>query len=416
MTEKKNGRTFILIFLGMLTAFGPFVTDMYLPTLPSMAEHFTTSASMVQLGLTASMIGLAVGQLIFGPLSDRFGRKKPLVMAMALFLVATAGCILSHNIMQFIAFRLVQGMAGAGGIVIARSVASDMYSGRELAVMLAVTGAINGVAPVCAPVIGGMMAGSAGWQGIFLCLFVLGAVLLAMSLHFRETYTALPQQASGRVCGRKNNVLAGFKALGGNRLYLCCVLQYAFANGVLFTNISSSPFIMQHHYGFSPLMFSVCFGINAVAIGLAATLSVRFGSMRKAMVTGSTGMAVISVLLCAAMCMNCSFWIYEVLLFGLLMSLGLTFTASNTIAMNAGRDNAGAASALLGALGFAMGGLVSPIAGMGDIMKSTGALFVVCSALSLLFATLTSKIMGSDGQKSRHGLNQPAISASSYLK
>ena len=152
--ERKNNRTFILIFLGMLTAFGPFVTDMYLPTLPSMADYFSTSASMVQLGLTASMIGLAIGQLVFGPLSDRYGRKKPLVTAMVLFLVATIGCIRCTDISQFIILRLVQGMAGAGGIVIVRSVASDMYTGRELAMMLAVIGAINGVAPVTAPVIG----------------------------------------------------------------------------------------------------------------------------------------------------------------------------------------------------------------------------------------------------------------------
>ena len=158
---EKNNRIFILIFLGMLTAFGPFVTDMYLPTLPSMAEYFGTSASMVQLGLSSSMAGLAIGQLIFGPISDSTGRKPPLGTALVLFLAATAGCIYAADIKLFIAMRLVQGIAGAGGIVIARSIASDIYTGRDLAAMLAVIGAINGIAPVTAPVIGGALAGAA---------------------------------------------------------------------------------------------------------------------------------------------------------------------------------------------------------------------------------------------------------------
>ena len=140
---KCNSQLFILCFLGMLTAFGPFVTDMYLPTLPAMAVSFGTTSSMVQLGLTASMIGLAVGQLFFGPISDKYGRRVPLIMAMLLFLVSTLGCLFSANIMQFVVWRLVQGVSGAGGIVISRSVAADLFSGKELAKMLALIGAIK---------------------------------------------------------------------------------------------------------------------------------------------------------------------------------------------------------------------------------------------------------------------------------
>lgn len=148
---KENSKLFLLILLGMLTAFGPFVTDMYLPSLPAMGQYFNTTSSMVQLGLTTSMIGLAVGQIFFGPLSDRYGRRLPLVAAMWLFIASTLCCLFSQSIGQFVAFRLVQGIAGAGGIVISRSIATDKYSGKELAKMLAVIGAINGVAPVAAP-------------------------------------------------------------------------------------------------------------------------------------------------------------------------------------------------------------------------------------------------------------------------
>ena len=115
---KENSKVFLLILLGMLTAFGPFVTDMYLPSLPSMGDYFSTTSSMVQLGLTTSMIGLAVGQVFFGPLSDRYGRRLSLLVAMWLFIASTLLCLFSRSIEQFVAFRLLQGIAGAGGIVI----------------------------------------------------------------------------------------------------------------------------------------------------------------------------------------------------------------------------------------------------------------------------------------------------------
>ena len=258
---RQNSRVFILIFLGMLTAFGPFVTDMYLPTFPEMADFFHTSSSMVQLGLTASMIGLAAGQLFFGPLSDKYGRRPLLIAGMFLFLVSTLGCVYSQTALQFVGWRLVQGIAGASGIVISRSIAADKYAGRELAKMLGIIGAINGVAPVAAPMGGGMLAESIGWQGIFWCLFCIGILLLAGSFHLTESLPAANRRKTDWA-----DVFRGFGAVLRNRQYLCYILQFGFAQGVLFANISSAPFIMQEHYGFSPMTFSVCFGANALAI------------------------------------------------------------------------------------------------------------------------------------------------------
>ena len=153
---------FLILFLGMLSAFGPFVTDMYLPTLPSMADVFNTTPSLVQMGLAASMFGLAIGQIFFGPLSDKYGRKVVLVSAMALFAVSVVASIYSPSIEFFNFCRFLQGLGGSGGIVLSRSIATDCYSGRELAKTLAIIGAVNGIAPVTAPVIGGIVAGSVG--------------------------------------------------------------------------------------------------------------------------------------------------------------------------------------------------------------------------------------------------------------
>lgn len=214
-TKKQDSKLFILIFLGMLSAFGPFVMDMYLPTLPAMSDYFHTTSSMVQLGLTSSMVGLAIGQLIFGPLSDKYGRQRPLIIALFLFLFSTVGCIFSQNIMQFVVLRFVQGVAGAGGVVLSRSIATDKYSARELATMLAIIGAINGIATVAAPIAGGVLAEGAGWHGIFWFLFLLGGVLLCCSFRMQESLPAhrRPEVNWKGICRNFGTVLS-------NRRYL----------------------------------------------------------------------------------------------------------------------------------------------------------------------------------------------------
>ena len=376
--EKDNSKLFILILLGMLTAFGPFVTDMYLPSLPVMGEYFNTSSSMVQLGLTTSMIGLAVGQIFFGPLSDRYGRRIPLQVAMWLFIVSTVFCLFAQNIQQFVAFRLIQGITGAGGIVIARSIATDKFSGRDLAKMLAIIGAINGIAPVVAPIIGGVFTEAIGWQGIFGILLVLGVLLLAGCIRFRES---LPKE--NRLATKWADTFHSFKVVLKNKQFVCYVLQLAFAQGVLFAYIASSPFIIQQHYGYSPFAFSVCFSINAIAIGGAAAFSVKFRRPANGTLIGCMGMLIFSLLECAALALGCSFWIYELLLLAVLFMMGMTFTTSTALAMECERDNAGTASALLGAVCFSFGGIVSPLVGIGNILISTGVIFVICSLCSL---------------------------------
>lgn len=376
--RKKNSLLFLFILLGSLTAFGPFVTDMYLPSLPSMTRYFNTSSSMIQLGLTTSMIGLAVGQIFFGPISDKYGRRPPLLGAILLFILSTIGCLFAPSIEVFLFLRLIQGIAGAGGIVIARSVATDSFSNHDLAKAMAIIGAINGVAPVAAPVAGGFLTDAVGWRGIFTILLIIGVLLLMGILHFRES---LP--VSRRRSVRWLDLLFSFGLVLKNRAYVCYVLQMGFAMGVLFANISSSPFIVQEHFGFSAVMFSLVFGVNSLAIGIAAGLSVKFKTPESATLTGCIGMVIFSTLECLALNMGCSFWIYEGSLIALLFMMGLTFTSSTTLAMALERENSGTASALLGAVGFAFGGLVSPLVSIGNILTGTGMIFFICSLCSL---------------------------------
>ena len=297
---------------------------------------------------------------------------------MWLFIASTIFCLFSQNIEQFVAFRLIQGLAGAGGIVISRSVATDKYSGKDLAKMLAVIGAINGVAPVVAPVIGGVFMEFIGWKGIFGILLGLGVVLLAGSYCFRES---LPRER--RLASKWKDTSRSFKTVLQNRQYVFYVLQMAFAQGVLFSYIASSPFIVQQHYGFSALAFSLCFAVNSVAIGAGAAFSVKFHRPTSCTLAGCIGMLVAAVGECIAMMNGCSFWVYELFLFFLLFVMGLTFTSTTTLAMECQRENAGTASALLGAVCFAFGGIVSPLVGIGDILVSSGIIFVISAVCSL---------------------------------
>ncbi len=260
----------------MLTAFGPFVTDMYLSALPAMMESFDTSASMVQLSLTCCMVGLGLGQLAFGPLSDRYGRKPLLVGTILFYILSTLFCLYSDTICLFVLFRLFQGMAASGSIVIARSIATDLYDGHQLAKMLAVVGSINGFAPVLAPVIGGMMVKTTGWEGIFAVLLGIGVVLLIAVCFFRES---LPVER--RLQSTFLHTISNYKPLLKNRSYMGYMLQLGFAQAAIFTNIASAPFIMQQYFGFTPEQFSLCFGMNAVAIVVSASVGAKFKQIEK---------------------------------------------------------------------------------------------------------------------------------------
>jgi DHA1 family bicyclomycin/chloramphenicol resistance-like MFS transporter len=368
---------FLLIFLGLMSAFGPFLTDMYLPTLPSMVEDFHTTEALVQFSLTMGMIGLAIGQVFFGQMSQKWGRKPILIASMALFVVAAVASIFSKTITFFLICRLAQGLGGAGGIVLARSIATDCYHGRELAKMMAIIGAINGIAPATAPVIGGLVANSLGWQGIFAILTGIGVVLGVMSVIYKET---LPKE-----CRQTGSLWAGFsdyRKVCSIKRFVALVLGYGFSAGVLFAYISAAPFIIQGHFHFNEIWFAVIFGINSVCIGVGSGLALRFKSLERAMVIGAIGMTIFAVLqLIGVVALN-EFWVYESTTLLMLVCLGMVFTTTTSMAMDQGRAYTGAAAAIVGAIGFVFGGAVSPIVGLGNIQITTAIVLIVCSVIS----------------------------------
>ncbi|MGM9803818.1 MAG: multidrug effflux MFS transporter [Muribaculaceae bacterium] len=382
-----NYKVYLLILLGALSAFGPFVTDMYVPSLPSMVDDFHSTVPMVQMGLSFSMIGLALGQLIFGPLSDKYGRRRPVLVAMLVFCVSTLASIFAPTIEVFIGLRLLQGISGAGGIVISRSVATDTFDGHQLLKMLAIIGAINGIAPVAAPVVGGAIVTSIGWRGIFVVLLVIGVLLTFGSFYMRESLPVERRKTTGFW-----QTFRLFGVVMRNRRFMCYVMQQATAQAILFGNIASSTFIVQNHYGLSPVYFSLCFAINGVFIGVFAALSARFRKAENCVAVSCAGMLALSLVQAVVLYADCNIWIYEIVLNALLGFMGLTFTASTTLALNSERANAGTASAVFGAIGFVSGGLVTPLVGVGNMLHTTAIVFVVGAILSALFAFLARRV------------------------
>lgn len=366
---------FLIVLLALLAAFPPLVTDMYLPTLPAMQESLHTVTSMVQMGLTASMVGMALGQVFLGPLSDKYGRRPLLLASLAGFCLTTLACALAPTIEVFIAMRLLQGMGAAGGVVLSRSVAADAYSGRELLRIMAIIGAVGGIIPVAGPVAGGLVGGLIGWRGIFLVLLGIGAVILLMATRFRES---LPPER--RTPGGVLSAFGGYTALGRNRHFLATVLAFAFGQAMLFAYISAAPFVLQQQYGFSELQFSVTFGVNALAIGLGSALSVKARSVVGATRMGAAGATLMALTLMALMAWRPSLWAFEVSVWLMLFFVGFLFCGASTMALDAGRSHSGVAAAIVGASGFLFGGIVTPIVGFGDIALTMS---IVCAGSGL---------------------------------
>lgn len=375
---KRNSYIFTLAFVGMIAAFGPFVTDFYLPALPALSDYFGAPASMIQLSLTVGMIGLGTGQLIVGPLSDRYGRRMPLLLSLAAFVAATAGCIMTDSIGRFLLYRFVQGLAGAGGVVISRSIATDLYAGRELARFFSVLGSVQGIVPIAAPVIGGLLLAVTDWKGIFAVLLGIGIALLVMTLAFRES-----------LAQRSRSVAASFKGYAPvlrNRRSMRYMGVQAMAMGVMFSYISASPFIFQQQYGLSPVAYSLCFGLNAFGIMAGSLLVLRSRSSERGLAIGTRGFFVMALATAIVLTQGGSVWLIEASFFLLMVMLGTIMPASTTLALEPLREYSGSASAALGFLSFLVGGICSPLVGMGDMAVSTAAVIALCALFTLLLA------------------------------
>ena len=384
--------TFLMFLLGMLSAFGPFVTDLYLPALPNLADYFKATPSASQLSLTMSMLGLSIGQLFIGPLSDKYGRKRLLVICLILFVVGTCACIYAPDIALFNAFRLVQGLAASGGIVIARSVSADSYRGPVLTKFLAMVSAVNGVAPIVAPVLGGFLLNFMSWKGTFAVLLLYGFVLLFMAGKFQESLP-VHRRSQKSILANFSLYVKVFRNGEFVRFFAVCTASMI----VLFGYIAASPFIFQALYGLNPIGFSLCFAMIAFCTAVGCATSGKIGNDRKAIKIAGFGIFVASLAVAACLLTHAPLPLLQVSFMATTFMFGLMQPPASALALNAERKNAGTASAAMGAAGFLMGGIASPIVGVGDIAVSASIMLVTGGFLTMLFMIIAKSKMPKKG-------------------
>ncbi|MBY6090728.1 multidrug effflux MFS transporter [Maritimibacter alkaliphilus] len=353
-----------ILVLALLSAVAPLATDMYLPGFPVMTEDLATGASTVQLTLTGFMVGLALGQLFIGPLSDSFGRRRPLLLGTALAVVAGFACALAPNVETLIALRLLQGFGGAAGVVIARAIISDRTtdagaSARLMQIMMM----IGGLAPVLAPIIGTGIVSLAGWRAVF----VVTAILSAVSFFgvFTKVTESLP--AENRTPGGAKALWKGIGTVITNRAYLGYTLTVGFAFAVMFAYISASPFVFQGILGLSPVQYSLAFGSNAIGLVVVSAVSAkvvgRVPPQRLAAI-GLTTMSCGALAVMACVLSGAGAGLMLPSIFCTVASLGLILGNVSALAISQTPRTAGTASALLGALQFCLGAVASPLVGL----------------------------------------------------
>ncbi|MER8047095.1 Bcr/CflA family multidrug efflux MFS transporter [Streptomyces sp. NPDC094032] len=365
-TARKAGLLVTLV-LGGLTALPPLSMDMYLPALPEVTEVLRAPAATVQLTLTACLAGMALGQLVVGPMSDKWGRRRPLLVGMIVYVLATAVCALAPSAGLLIGFRLLQGLAGAAGIVIARAVVRDLYDGVEMARFFSTLMLISGVAPIIAPLIGGQILRITDWRGVFYVLTGVGLLLTLVVWRFLPE--SLPPER--RHAGGVGEALRTMRGLLADRVFTGYMLAGGLAFAVLFAYISASPFVVQEIYGASPQTFSLLFGLNSVGLVAVGQINGRLlvGRVSLDKVLG-WGLGIILLASVALLLMTTGVFGEPGLvavaagLFVLMSAMGLAMPNTQAQALMRTPHAAGSGSALLGTSSFLIGAVASPLVGI----------------------------------------------------
>ncbi|MCS5736285.1 multidrug effflux MFS transporter [Herbiconiux sp. CPCC 203386] len=367
---RASQRLVYVIILGALVALGPFTIDLYLPAFPVLEADFDVPAALIQLTLTGTTIGFALGQLIVGPLSDRFGRRRPIIIATSLHVLACLGAAVAPEIWSLGVFRVLQGMGAAAGGVVAMAMVRDLFGGRRLVVMLSRLALVSGLAPIIAPVIGSQLLLVIDWRGIFWVLAAYGLlVVLVVSLWIRETLPTARRHDSGHTTTAQR-----YRAVLTDPIFVGVAIIGGMTFSGLFSYLSASSFLFQQVYGFDAQQFGILFAVNSLGIVGGAQLSARLTRY-----WGPQWIIAVSTVLLFGFAT--SIIVFDALGFGLwgtlvplwffIFSCGLTFPCVQVLALNSHGHEAGTAASLLGAVNFGLAGLISPLVGVLGIGSAT---------------------------------------------
>ncbi|WP_406278730.1 multidrug effflux MFS transporter [Embleya sp. NBC_00896] len=377
--------------LALLSFVVPLATDMYLPAFPRMADELHTDASGLQLTLTAFLFGLAAGQLVLGPLSDRCGRRRPILIGAAVCTVATALCAVAPSLWTLIALRFVMGFSGAAGVVVGRAVVSDLASGAAAARLFGVLMALGGIAPIVAPLVGGVVVAGAGWRAVFGILA--GASLLTFLAALFAVPESLPVERRGG--GGVRAVVRASAGVLRDRAYLGYAFAFAFGCGALFCYIAASPFLLQNVLGFGVRESSVAFAVGALTATLASVANVRLVARYDPRLLLRVGLLTMSATSACALLITLAgrldrFWALGLVGVGFL-GLGQVFATATALAIERVPQATGAGSAVLGTLQSVLGAVVAPLMGVAG-RHTAVPLFLgmtVCSAAAVAALALT---------------------------
>ncbi|GHO59881.1 multidrug effflux MFS transporter [Ktedonobacter robiniae] len=377
-----------VLILGGLGALGPLANDMYVPSLPTLSHDLAATTSQAQLTLSAFILGLALGQIVAGPISDARGRRWPLLIGIAVYVLTSLLCAIAPSMAILIPLRFIQGVAGAAGVALALAMVSDLYSGIAQARFFSLLMQVNGLAPMLAPLLGGQLLRVTSWHSIFVTL-ALAAVLLfaASALGLGETLPVSQRQRGGIT-----TTLSAFRELLLDRRFVGYALSCGFAFTACIIYISVSPFVLQNIYGISPQLLGIIFGINALGIVIMAQVNARLVGRVSSQHLLSYGYAMIALGGVALLVVVLSgIGLIGILpaFFILTSSLGLIMPNATTLAM-ANTRAAGSAAALLGVLQLAIGAVVAPLVGLGG---SASALPMAASIAAFALATLLTFIL-----------------------
>lgn len=391
MSNTHAPRMALAIPLGLMSGLGPLCIDLYLPALPQLANDLSVPTASAQLSLTAGLLGLGLGQLLFGPLSDKYGRVRPLIFSLIILLLASIACAFAQSLPELLIARVFQGLGGAGGAVLSRAVARDRFSGHELTRFFAMLMLVNGLAPIIAPVFGGMIVTYINWRGIFIVLAVISLLLLYMAK--LKVTESLPVEKRSQ-----GSVFHAWKMLGAvirHRPFMGLCLTQGFMMSGMFAYIGASPFVFQTIYGLSPQQFSLCFALNGLGLILASQISARLAPKFGEPVILRVGLLLAfiagSVLLVTSL-FNAPLLIILIALFFTIASSAVISTTAASLAMQSQGQRAGSASAVIGVTMFSLGSIAVPISGLGgtSLVSMSGTIFS-CFILAIMMFVFVAK-------------------------
>jgi DHA1 family bicyclomycin/chloramphenicol resistance-like MFS transporter len=384
--------------------------DTYLSALPEIGDDLDASAASVQLTVTACLLGLASGQLVAGPLSDRLGRRRPLLVGLVGYTLASLLCAVAPSVWVLVVLRLAQGLCGAAGIVIARAIVRDLHEGVAAARAFGLILVVTGLAPILAPVVGAGVLHVTSWRGIFVVLAGAGALIgLAAAFALPESLPRARRRSDGL-----RRTLRVYGDLFRDRWFVGHGLATGFVFGAMFAYIAGSPFVLQDIYGLSPLGFALVFGLNALGIIVASILSSRVVGRvapRSLLVAGLVQACAGAALLLLAVVLDLGVVVVCLALFTSVSSVGLVAPNATALALSDHPETAGSASALLGLMQFVVGAVAAPlvgVAGAEDALPMAITIAVLTSAAIVEFALLARRPPGAHGRAHTELRGSPA--------